>query len=200
MDRANSVIYLIVKTAGDYIFSALALIILSPLILILSIIILITGGLPVLYSQNRTGKNGRQFRIYKLRSFRHSLVEGTELASGRNDIRITRIGKIMRRYRLDEIPNFINVLRGDISVVGPRPEQQYFIDQLVRINPSYNKLLNIKPGITSWGEVKYGYASNTDQMLKRLEYDLYYLENRSLWFDVKILATTVLIVLKGKGI
>ena len=200
MDRANSVIYLIVKTAGDYIFSALALIILSPLILILSIIILITGGLPVLYSQNRTGKNGRQFRIYKLRSFRHSLVEGTELASGRNDIRITRIGKIMRRYRLDEIPNFINVLRGDMSVVGPRPEQQYFIDQLVRINPSYNKLLNIKPGITSWGEVKYGYASNTDQMLKRLEYDLYYLENRSLWFDVKILATTVLIVLKGKGI
>ena len=200
MDRANSVIYLIIKTAGDYIFSAFALILLSPLILILSIIILITGGLPVIYSQNRTGKNGRQFRIYKLRSFRHSLVEGTELASDRNDIRITRIGKIMRRYRLDEIPNFINVLRGDISVVGPRPEQQYFIDQLVRINPSYNKLLNIKPGITSWGEVKYGYASNTDQMLKRLEYDLYYLENRSLWFDVKILATTVLIVLKGKGI
>ncbi len=106
----------------------------------------------------------------------------------------------MRKYRLDEIPNFINVLKGEMSVVGPRPEQEYFIEKLIQRNPKYTDLLKVKPGVTSWGEVKYGYASDVDQMAERLESDLYYLKNRSLGFDLKILLETVRIVFKGRGI
>jgi lipopolysaccharide/colanic/teichoic acid biosynthesis glycosyltransferase len=200
MNRADSLYYRIIKTVGDYLFSLIFLVILSPICLLLSLIIFITGGNPVIYSQERTGRNGKKFRIYKFRSLRHSLNEGTDLVADRNDKRTTRIGRVMRRFRLDEIPNFINVLKGDMSIVGPRPEQEYYINQLAVKNPEYSKLLTVKPGITSWGEVKYGYASNVDQMLERLEYDLYYLKNRSLWFDLKIMAATAGTILKGKGI
>jgi len=103
----------------------------------------------------------------------------------------------MRKHKLDEIPNFINVIKGEMSLVGPRPEQQYFIDQIIIIEPRYSLLQDLKPGITSWGQVKYGYASNVDQMIERLNYDLYYLENRSLWFDMKITFYTIGIIFKG---
>lgn len=114
--------------------------------------------------------------------------------------RITRIGKFMRKYRIDEIPNFINVIKGDMSIVGPRPERKFFIDLIMERNPAFADLLSIKPGITSWGQVKYGYATNVDQMLERLDYDLYYLKNKSLRFDIKIFICTIGIVLKGKGL
>jgi len=122
------------------------------------------------------------------------------LLSGKKDKRITLIGRFMRKHKLDEIPNFINVIKGEMSLVGPRPEQQYFIDQIIIIEPRYSLLQDLKPGITSWGQVKYGYASNVDQMIERLNYDLYYLENRSLWFDMKITFYTIGIIFKGEGV
>jgi lipopolysaccharide/colanic/teichoic acid biosynthesis glycosyltransferase len=200
MIRANTLFYRIIKTAGDYVFAVIILIVVSPLILFLSILIFLTGGWPVIYSQKRTGLNGKSFSIYKFRSLRQGTSEGIQLISDRADPRITKTGKVMRKYRLDEIPNFINVLKGEMSVVGPRPEQEYFIEKLIHRNPDYNEVLKIKPGVTSWGEVKYGYASDVDQMAERLEYDLYYLKHRSLGFDLKILLETAWIVFKGRGI
>ncbi len=200
MNRANSSIYRIVKTTCDYAFAAICLLVLSPVIIILSILIFTTGGAPVIYSQKRTGKNGKPFNLYKFRSLRHGLNEGIDLISDKNDIRITRIGRIMRKYKLDEIPNFVNVLRGEMSVVGPRPEQEYYIEKILPRSPGYSNLLKLKPGITSLGEVRYGYASNPDQMIERLKFDLYYLENRSLMLDLKIIIETTGIVLKGRGI
>ncbi|MBK9391683.1 MAG: sugar transferase [Bacteroidetes bacterium] len=200
MIRANNLFYRIIKTAGGYVFAVIILIVVSPLILFLSILIFLTGGWPVIYSQKRTGLNGKSFSIYKFRSLRQGTSEGIQLISDRADPRITKTGKVMRKYRLDEIPNFINVLKGEMSVVGPRPEQEYFIEKIIHRNPEYTELLKVKPGVTSWGEVKFGYASDVDQMAERLEYDLYYLKHRSLGFDVKILLETVWIVFKGRGI
>jgi len=184
----------------DIVISLLSLIILSPLILILALFIRISGKGPVIYSQDRIGKNGKPFVIYKFRSMIYNAEAGSPMLSGINEERITRIGRYLRKYRIDEIPNFINVLKGEMAIVGPRPERQFFIDQIVKRNPEFMILLRIKPGITSWGQVKYGYASNVDEMLERLEYDLYYIKNRSLWFDVKIFLYTIGTVLKGKGL
>lgn len=192
--------YRMIKTTGDYIFSALILVVTSPLTIFLSILIFLTGGWHVIYSQKRTGLNGKPFSIYKFRSLLHCTSEGKLLISDRHDHRITKVGRVIRKYKLDEIPNFINVLKGEMSVVGPRPEQEYYIEKIIQINPKFSELLKVKPGVTSWGEVKYGYASDVDQMVERMEYDLYYLENRSLGFDLKILLKTVWIILKGRGI
>ena len=184
----------------NVLFSIVALIILSPVIIILSVLIMISGKGPVIYSQDRIGKNGEPFVIYKFRSMVYNAETGNPKLSGLNEERITRIGRFIRKYRIDEIPNFINVIKCDMAIVGPRPERQFFIDQIVERNPDFTKLLKVKPGITSWGQVKYGYATNVDQMLERLEYDLYYLKNKSLWFDIKIFFYTIGTILKGKGL
>jgi lipopolysaccharide/colanic/teichoic acid biosynthesis glycosyltransferase len=138
--------------------------------------------------------------MYKFRSMHFGQEEGLTLISDRNDKRITVLGRFMRKHKFDEIPNLINVLKGDMSLIGPRPEQQYFIDQIVQKEPRYIQLQLIKPGITSWGQVKYGYASNVEEMIKRMEYDLYYLDNRSIVFDMKIAFHTIIIIIKGRGI
>jgi lipopolysaccharide/colanic/teichoic acid biosynthesis glycosyltransferase len=190
----------LIKYVSEVSFSVLVLILLSPLLLLLSVLIWISGRGPVIYSQDRIGKNGKPFVIYKFRSMKFDAESVKPLLSGINEERITHIGRFLRKYRIDEIPNFINVIKGDMSVVGPRPERQFFIDQIVIRNPEFNELLNIKPGITSWGQVKYGYASDVNEMLQRLEYDLYYIRNRSLWFDVKIILYTLGTILKGKGL
>jgi lipopolysaccharide/colanic/teichoic acid biosynthesis glycosyltransferase len=200
MKVSRLTMYQILKTSFDYAVSILCLVILCPLIIILSIVILITGGCPVIYSQKRTGKNKKTFDIYKFRSLKHGTNLGTDLIFNKNDERITRIGRFMRKYKLDEIPNFVNVLLGDMSVVGPRPEQEYYIEKIVSKAPDYTKLLKVKPGITSFGQVKFGYASTVDEMIERLKYDLYYMENRTFKFDLKIIFHTIVIVLKGKGI
>ena len=122
------------------------------------------------------------------------------MLSGLTEDRITRIGRVLRKYRIDEIPNFFNVLKGDMSIVGPRPERQFFIDQIVIKNPDFKELLRVKPGITSWGQVKYGYASSVDEMLERLKYDLYYIKKKSLLFDLKIILYTLGTIVKGKGL
>jgi len=190
----------IVKYVSEVSFSVLVLILLSPLLLLLAVLIWISGRGPVIYSQDRIGRNGKPFVIYKFRSMKFDAENIKPLLSGINEERITRIGRFLRKYRIDEIPNFINVIRGDMSIVGPRPERQFFIDQIVKRNPEFNELLNVKPGITSWGQVKYGYASDVDEMLQRLEYDLYYIRNRSLWFDIKIIIYTLGTIIKGEGL
>ena len=190
----------IIKTIIDYSISILCLILLIPVILILIIAIKISGKGPVIYSQKRIGKFGKSFTLYKFRTMHFGTEEGVPLLSGKNDNRITNVGRFLRKHKFDEILNFVNVLKGEMSLVGPRPEQQYFIDQILLKAPQYKLLQNIKPGITSWGQVKYGYASNVDEMTERLNYDLFYLENRSLCFDMKIIFYTIGIILKGEGI
>jgi lipopolysaccharide/colanic/teichoic acid biosynthesis glycosyltransferase len=190
----------LIKTIIDYSAALICLVLMLPVIVILSIVILIEGKGPVFYTQKRVGKSGKQFTLYKFRSMHFGTEGGVPLLTGKNDKRITATGRFMRKHKFDEIPNFINVLRGEMSLVGPRPEQQFFIDQISSRAPEYLKLLEIKPGITSWGQVKYGYASDADQMIERLKFDLCYLENRSLWFDLKIFVYTAGIILKGQGV
>ena len=189
----------ILKIIFDYLVTILCLIILSPVIIILAISIIVTGNGPFIYTQKRIGLYGRTFLIYKFRSMNSEKDQDFILLSDRNDIRITPLGRFMRKHKLDEIPNFINVIKGDMSIIGPRPEQQFYIDQIIKKDPRYKNLQLIKPGITSWGQVKYGYAKNVEEMIKRMEYDLFYLENRSIRFDLKIAFYTLGIILSGKG-
>jgi lipopolysaccharide/colanic/teichoic acid biosynthesis glycosyltransferase len=130
----------------------------------------------------------------------HGSEDGIPLLAGKKDPRITPVGRFMRKHKFDEIPNFINVLKGDMSIVGPRPEQLHFIREVILTTPEYNLVHEVKPGITSWGIVKYGYASNPGEMIKRLDYDLEYLENRSFMFDLKIIFHTIGIIIKGLGV
>ncbi|TFH38626.1 MAG: sugar transferase [Bacteroidia bacterium] len=188
------------KVLVDYASSAFALILTIPLSLALAVAIRAESRGPVIFKQLRVGKNGKYFYIYKFRSMHNGAEDGVPRLSSDDDSRVTPIGRYMRKHRLDEIPNFINVLKGEMSIVGPRPERPYYIDQIVKRAPEYNHLLRIKPGITSWGQVKYGYASDVDQMINRLEYDLLYLENMSLYVDLKIIIYTIITVLKGRGV
>ena len=189
-----------IKQLMDYFLSGVCLILLSPVMLLLAILIRISGKGAVIFSQERTGKNGKPFTIFKFRSMKANAENDKPLLSSKNDDRITTIGRFMRKHRLDEIPNLINVLKGEMSLVGPRPERQYFIEQIVKTAPHYKRLHKVKPGITSWGQVKYGYASDVNSMIERLEYDLLYLENMSLSIDLKIIIYTVIIIIKGKGV
>jgi lipopolysaccharide/colanic/teichoic acid biosynthesis glycosyltransferase len=200
MNSRSPRLYLIVKTTIDYCLTIISITLLIPVILILAIVIKLSGKGPVIYTQERTGRDGKQFAIYKFRSMHDGTEEGIQLLSDKNDIRITSAGRFMRKHKLDEIPNLINVLKGEMSIVGPRPEQQYYVDRIIAKAPEYKLLQSIKPGITSWGQVRYGYASTVEEMIERLDYDLYYFENRSLWFDLKIVYLTFGIVIKGKGI
>ena len=189
-----------IKTLVDYTISIIGLVLLLPLLIILIIAIKSGSSGPAIYAQKRVGKNGRTFNLYKFRSMKSGDGEGIPLLSDKADERLTGTGKFMRKHKLDEIPNLINVLRGEMSLVGPRPEQEYFSNQILARKPEYSCLQYFKPGITSWGQVKYGYASNVDQMIERLDYDLYYANNWSLMFDMKIVLLTVRIIFRGQGV
>ena len=194
--------YMAVKRAFDLVMSSLGIIILSPLLLITALAIKIYDGGPAIYKQIRLTKDGKRFKILKFRSMRVDAEKDgvARLSQGENDDRITPIGKIVRKCRLDELPQLFNIFIGDMSFVGPRPERQYYGDLIQHQVPTYALLHQVRPGITSLGMVKYGYAKNVDEMIERLNYDLIYLENMSLINDVKIMVYTIKIVITGRGI
>lgn len=187
------------KRVGDILVSALMLLVLSPVYLILAIAVKRSTPGPVIYSQERIGMRQKPFRIYKFRSMQQDAEIGGPQLSHDSDQRITRVGAVMRKYRLDELPQFWNVLKGDMSLVGPRPERDFYIRKIMREAPYYALVFQVRPGITSWGMVKYGYASTVHQMVERSRYDLVYLNNMSIVTDVKILIYTVRTVVTGEG-
>lgn len=188
-----------IKEAFDRIVALFVLITLSPLYAWLAWKIKTSSHGDIFYRQKRIGYRGKPFYMIKFRSMKMDAEKDVPRLSSEDDERITTFGRMMRKYRLDELPQFWNVLKGEMSLVGPRPERDYFINLITERVPSYNLLLSVKPGITSWGMVKYGYANNVDKMIERLQFDLIYLENRSLSIDIKILIYTIKTILTGKG-
>ena len=189
----------IIKRFFDYVFSLFAIVVLSPFMLLTAIAVKMSSSGSIIYKQERIGQYGKKFNIYKFRSMYEDAEKDGPKLSSKTDSRITPWGRVMRRIRLDETPQFFNVLFGHMSFVGPRPERDFFANQLIKKAPHYKHIYRVKPGITSWGMVKYGYAENTDEMLERLKYDILYIENMSLLIDLKIMIHTILIILQGRG-
>lgn len=189
----------VAKRTFDILASLILLVLLLPLLIFTAIMTKTSSPGPIFYLQDRVGLYGKTFRIFKFRSmYRDAEAAGPQLSS-EDDERITPWGRIMRKYRLDELPQFFNVIIGEMSIVGPRPERKFYIDQIVEKAPHYRHVQKVKPGITSWGMVKFGYAENVDEMIERLKFDLIYIENMNLLNDFKILFYTVVIVLQGRG-
>lgn len=188
-----------IKRFVDILVSSIALAITSPVILALAMVIKRQSPGPVFYSQERIGYRRRPFHIYKLRSMITESEPSGPVLSRDNDPRITPIGQFMRKYRLDELPNLWNVLKGDMSLVGPRPEREYFIRRIIDIAPHYTLLHLVRPGLTSWGMVRYGYASDVPSMVERMRFDLLYVSNLSLSVDMRIMLHTILTICRGEG-
>jgi len=191
--------YQSIKRILDILLSITATIILFPLILFTAGIVKLSSKGPVFFLQERVGVNMIPFMIWKFRSMYSTAEDTGPRLSSDEDNRVTGWGKTMRKWRLDELPQLWNVLKGDMSIVGPRPERKFYIEQIVKTHPEYLNLLNVKPGLTSLGMVKFGYAENVDEMIKRMKYDLSYVENTSLLLDVKIMLQSIKVVFAGKG-
>ena len=188
------------KRFVDIVVSLVSLLFLSPFLLYFMFQIKRNSKGPVFYRQERIGRYGRPFDILKFRTMYLGSENGTPKLSSPNDDRITQIGRILRKYRIDEIPQFWNILKGDMSLVGPRPERRYYINRIIEDAPYYCLLYKIRPGLTSWGPIKIGYSDTIEKMTERLNYDIIYMENMSLLTDLKILMYTIEIIFKGKGV
>lgn len=188
-----------VKRISDFLLAMICLILFSPLFLACYIWVKKEDGGPAIFRQERIGRFGRPFIIYKFRSMKVDAEKnGPQLYGHENDKRMTRIGLFLRNHHLDELPQLWNVLKGDMSFIGPRPERKYYIDQIVKHDPRYVYLYQIRPGVTSYATLYNGYTDTMEKMLRRLDLDLYYLEHRSWWFDCKILVKTFINILFGK--
>lgn len=191
---------LCIKRAFDIVASALGLILLSPLFALIALQVKLSSRGPVFYSQERIGLYGLPFRIYKFRTMiDHAEEAGLPQLTHDNDPRITKVGYWLRKYRLDELPQLWNILRGDMSIVGPRPERPFFIEQIMKEAPYYCLLYKVRPGLTSWGPIRVGYTDTTEKMIERLNCDIVYVENMSLLLDLKILFFTTGVIIRGKG-
>lgn len=188
-----------IKRGMDIVFSLVIGLLLSPLLVWIAWRVKKSGTGPVLFRQERIGQNGKPFTLLKFRSMIEQAEHDGPALSTENDPRITPFGKTIRKWRLDEIPQLWNILKGEMSFVGPRPERQYYIDQILTTHPDYSHLLVVKPGLTSWGMVQFGYAENVSEMIARSHYDLLYVRHLSLAFDVKVLLHTIRIIRIGNG-
>ncbi|MEI7979195.1 MAG: sugar transferase [Bacteroidota bacterium] len=189
----------LIKRILDVIISLVVLIGLFPLFLLVALGVKLSSPGTILFKQIRIGYKGKPFYILKFRSMYTNAEQDGPALSSTNDDRRTPFGVFIRKYRFDEIPQFYNVLIGEMSLVGPRPERKFFIDQIIKVAPHYKHLQRVKPGITSWGMVKYGYAENIDEMVERLQFDILYIENRSIAIDFRIIIYTFLIIIQGRG-
>lgn len=187
------------KRVFDLILALIFIFCFLPFYFLLAIVTIATSRGPAVYCQERVGRNGKRFTMYKFRSMEAEAEKNGPLLAVPNDPRITKWGRFMRRFKLDETPQFFNVLTGSMSIVGPRPERAYFMDKLSQTHPFIHDLNQVKPGITSLGQLKFGYASSIEQMGKRARFDALYLKNLSLWMDLKIIALTVVHVFLGEG-
>lgn len=188
------------KAVMDYVISSLGLIISIPIMALVALAIKVDSSGPIFYRQERVAKNGKIFNLLKFRSMKEDAEEETgPVWAEENDERITRVGKVIRKLRLDELPQMINVIRGEMSFVGPRPERPYFAAQLKKEVPFYEKRLSLKPGITGWAQIQYPYGASKEDALEKLKYDLYYIKNMSLSLDMNIIFQTIRIVLFGRG-
>ena len=190
---------LCIKRAFDIVVSAVMLVVLLPVYLVVSLLVWFTSEGPIFYKQERIGLHGIPFDIIKFRTMRVHAENGTPQITLDNDDRVTKVGKYLRKYRLDELPQFWNILRGEMSIVGPRPERRYFIDQIEEKAPYYCMIYKIRPGLTSWGPIHVGYTDTLEKMIRRLNYDIVYIENMSLGLDIRIMFYTLGVIFNGKG-
>ncbi len=189
-----------IKRIFDIVAASILLLLFSPLMLMTAMLIVLEDGFPILYRQERVGLNGRLFNVIKFRSMRRDAEsDGQPRWATKNDDRVTRVGKIIRRLRIDELPQLFSVLSGDMSMVGPRPERAFFVDQLTKEIPFYAVRHSVKPGVTGWAQVRYHYGSTVDDAAQKLQYDLYYVKNHTLMLDLVVLFETVGVVVSGKG-
>ena len=189
----------ILKRSVDFIIATCCLIFFFPLALVCAIAIHLEDGLPVIYRQERIGLHGKPFFIYKFRSMKiDAEKDGPDLLEINGDPRLTKVGRFLRAHHLDELPQLWNVFKGDMAFIGPRPERKFYIDQIMEHDPRYEYLYQIRPGVTSYATLYNGYTDTMEKMLRRLDLDLYYLENRSWWFDAKILIKTFINIAFGK--
>jgi sugar transferase (PEP-CTERM system associated) len=189
----------IVKRAFDLIVALAGIVLAAPLMLLTAIAVRLDSPGPILYRQDRVGENGRIFTLSKFRSMRADAESGTPIWAKDKDDRVTRVGRFIRLARLDELPQLWNVLRGDMSFVGPRPERPFFVEQLAAAIPFYMERHAVKPGVTGWAQVKYRYGSSIEDATEKLRYDLYYIKHLSIVFDLTIMIDTVKVILSGKG-
>ena len=188
------------KRTFDILVSAGLLVVTAPVLAVASLLIALEGGGPIIYRQDRVGFRGRPFTVYKLRSMAHDAEkDGRAAWASKNDARVTRVGRYIRRMRIDELPQLLNVLKGEMSFVGPRPERPEFVAMLTDQIPYYAVRHSVKPGLTGWAQVRYSYGATVEQSVRKLEYDLYYVKNHTLLLDLVILLETVRVVLLGEG-